>query len=363
MSETPTSSGERKRYLDAAKGWGITMVVFGHITALGNPVDIWFGAYKLAIFFLVSGYLLCMRQSFRKINTAQYIGKHFRSLMIPYFGYSAIVIVYNVAVEIMKGADRTKILKKVIYQIYTTVSLRGISALWFLPALFIAQVIFILVIKSPVIVRIISVAASVLITIYISDTLLPVLEERLTESQYNLVSFPILAVSKGILGFGFIVSGYICFLVFDRIRERNLRFFIGLLMFMATIYLSQKNLHVDVNLLRIGDHYFLFYLNGIMGSMGTILVLEYLEKWWKMSYLNFCGRNSMIIMATHGTLGFKALLIKGWKGIYTLSAVPGIRYYMECTGILAELMLMECGVISIVNQYFPLLAGKSRKKK
>ena len=142
-----------------------------------------------------------------------------------------------------------------------------------------------------------------------------------------------------------------------------MRFLAGVLMFGATIYLSQKNLHVDVNLLRIGDNHFLFYLNGIMGSMGTILVLEYLEKWWKMSYLNFCGKNSMIIMATHGTLGFKALLIKGWQGIYTLSDVPGIRYYLECTGILAELMLMECGVISIVNQYFPCLAGKIGKRK
>ena len=51
---------ERKKYLDAAKGWGILMVVFGHITKLGNPIDIWFGAYKLAVFYFVSGYQ-CVR--------------------------------------------------------------------------------------------------------------------------------------------------------------------------------------------------------------------------------------------------------------------------------------------------------------
>ena len=45
-----TGITERKKYLDAAKGWGILMVVFGHITSLGNPIDIWFGAYKLAVF-------------------------------------------------------------------------------------------------------------------------------------------------------------------------------------------------------------------------------------------------------------------------------------------------------------------------
>ena len=89
-----TGITERKKYLDAAKGWGILMVVFGHITSLGNPIDIWFGAYKLAVFYFVSGYLLAMRQSFRKMSTGEYIKKHAKSLLIPYFGYSAFVILY-----------------------------------------------------------------------------------------------------------------------------------------------------------------------------------------------------------------------------------------------------------------------------
>lgn len=33
-----TGITERKKYLDAAKGWGILMVVFGHITSLGNQL-------------------------------------------------------------------------------------------------------------------------------------------------------------------------------------------------------------------------------------------------------------------------------------------------------------------------------------
>ena len=151
-------------------------------------------------------------------------------------------------------------------------------------------------------------------------------------------------------------------MLFSKIKERNLRFVIGAVMFVATIFLSQRNLHVDINLLRIGDSHLMFYINGILGSMGTILVLEYLEKWWKMTYLEFAGKNSLIIMATHGTLGFKVLVIKGWKAIYTLSETAGPRYYLECTGILAELMLIECGVVSIINQYFPWLTGRFKKK-
>lgn len=357
MNSTTASVTERKKYLDAAKGWGITMVVFGHITSLGNPVDIWFGAYKLIIFYIVSGYLLCMRQSFRKMTTGQYIIKHAKSLMVPYFGYSFIVILYNIIVGVMKGASGTAMYHKFLLQAYTTFSLRGISALWFLPSLFIAQVLFILIINSPLWVRIISGIVPILTTWYASG-LLPVLEENLDSTMYKLVSFPILTISKGILGFWFVGAGYICYLLFNKINNRNVRFASGVVMFLATIFLSQKNPGVDVNLLGIGIHQSLFYFNGIIGSMGTILVLEYLERWWRMTYLSFCGKNSLIIMATHGTLGFKVLLIKGWKSLYTLSDTAGLRYYLECSGILCELMLLECGVISIVNNYFPWLTGK-----
>ena len=70
----------------------------------------------------------------------------------------------------------------------------------------------------------------------------------------------------------------------------------------------------------------------------------------------------MIIMDTHGTLGFKRLVIEGWTALYTLSETPGLRYYLEVTGILGELMLLECGVITIINQYFPWLAGRFPSK-
>ena len=67
---------------------------------------------------------------------------------------------------------------------------------------------------------------------------------------------------------GMIGAGYLCFMLFSKIKERNLRFVIGAVMFVATIFLSQRNLHVDINLLRIGDSHLMFYINGILGSMG-----------------------------------------------------------------------------------------------
>lgn len=357
MMNTTTSVTERKKYLDAAKGCGILMVAYGHITALGNPVDTWFGAFKLAIFFIVSGYLLCMRQSFRKFTPWEYIKKQAKSLMIPYFGYSAIIMLYNVAVCVIKHRSLHEIWDKLMYQGYTTVSLRGISALWFLPTLFIGQVIFIYVINSPRWVKVVSAIVPILTTAYFSG-LIPTLEKTMSSRNYKFVSFPILTVGKGILGFWFVGAGYLCYLLFQKLKGRNLRFLVGLVMLVASVYLSLWNPGVNLNLVYLGKRPWMMYGNGILGSMGTILVLEYLEKWWKMPFLEFCGRNSLIIMATHGTLGFKALVVNGWRAIYGLSKVANTRYILESFGILAELMLLECGVISVVNNCFPWLTGK-----
>lgn len=353
---------ERKKYLDAAKGWGILMVVFGHITKLGNPIDIWFGAYKLAVFYFVSGYLLAMRQSFRKMSTGEYIKKHAKSLLIPYFGYSAFVIVYNIIVGLIKGRQTSNIIMRMLLQAYTTLSFRGISALWFLPTLFLAQVIFIFVIKSRKEIKILSAIGTVIFAWYASVCFFPMLGQMYEGRMYKIISFPLLALSKGIIGFGFVGLGYIFYFLIVHVKQKHLKGIVGIVAFIATYFLSQINGGVDLNLMGLGTSQIMFWFNSILGSVGTILMFEYLENWCKMEFLSFCGRNSLIIMATHGTLGFKGLIVNGWRVMYSLSDVAGLRYYLECTGILAELMLIECGVIAVVKNCFPWLEGKPFRK-
>lgn len=351
----------RKKYIDAAKGWGILMVVFGHITSLGNPVDNWFATYKLAIFFLVSGYLLAMRQSFRKMSTWQYICKQVRALMVPYFGYSLLVMLYSLFIYLVRGIPAADIVRKVLYQLYSTLSLRGISALWFLPCLFIGQVLFILIYRS----RLWAKAAAAVVPLIVAHYLPLVLAQWkavLPSRQYNIVSMPLLAVGKGILAFWLICCGYFGYLFLKRIGSRYIRFAMGIFLSVVNIGISQINTGIDVNSLTLGKYPWLYYVGALLGSFGAILILEFLEKWWKMNFLSFCGRHSMAIMATHGTLGFKSFAIYGWKGIGHLAETVGIRYYFDCTCILAELMLIEYAVICLIQRYLPWLEGSAGKK-
>lgn len=353
---------KRLRYLDAAKGWGICMVVFGHITTIGNPIDTWFASYKLAIFFIVSGYLLCMRQTLQKYTIADYWKKQIKTLLIPYFGYSVLTIAYQMFLCVMKGTEKSAMFHKFLEQAYATCSLRGISALWFLPSLLIGQMLFIVIVKAPKWVKAVSAVVPIIILQYVS-VLLPELSDSMDIIRYKIISFPIMTVTKGFLAFWFIGAGYLAYMVLQKLRNRNMRFVIGLLLCVGNMWLSQKNPGVNLNLIGIGKHPSLMYIGGIAGSLGAILILEFLEKWWSMSFLNFCGKYSLIIMATHGTLGFKNVIIAGWKSVVTLSKTAGLRYYFECSCILLELMLLECGVIQVIGNYFPWLNGKFNKKE
>ena len=69
-------------------------------------------------------------------------------------------------------------------------------------------------------------------------------------------------------------------------------------------------------------------------------------------------------MATHGTLGFKgiSLSMAGKQHMRLAECCRTSRYYVECTGILAELILLECGVIAVVKNCFPWLEGKPFRK-
>jgi len=59
---------ERIAYVDAAKGLSILMIALGHITKLGNPVDLWMSSFKVSIFYIISGFLMCYSGSVKNRN-------------------------------------------------------------------------------------------------------------------------------------------------------------------------------------------------------------------------------------------------------------------------------------------------------
>ena len=135
----------------------------------------------------------------------------------------------------------------------------------------------------------------------------------------------------------------------------------GLMMMLLPVWLMKYYGSTDLNNLIFKGNIPSWLISAFTASCGVILILEVLEAYLPMPYLVWAGQNSLVIMATHGTMGFKHLLLTGWKTVYGISKTPGLRYYCEILAILACLMLMEGGLTAVVNRYFPILAGKKRR--
>ena len=134
----------RIKYIDLCKGLGILMVTWGHITKLDNSVDTWAASFKMAIFFVAAGYLIRYADSYRTQTLKGYAVKLLKSLMLPYVLFSILSIGFRFATMIMKHRIDIPAIKSYIL---ATITLRGTFALWFLPVLFIAEILFFCLIK------------------------------------------------------------------------------------------------------------------------------------------------------------------------------------------------------------------------
>ena len=122
---------ENKRidYLDYTKGFGILLVILGHIYDASNPIKIWLYSFHMPLFFIISGFFANKNIEFKVL-----FKKKFKSLIIPYISFGIITIVLMIITNGLSGK-----LKEYVYFFITGV---GRDALWFLPCLFIIEIIF-----------------------------------------------------------------------------------------------------------------------------------------------------------------------------------------------------------------------------
>ena len=139
------NKGKRILYLDMVKGIGILLVVLGHIIPMERGIGKYLYSFHMPMFFMISGILLFEKKSWENEKLFNIILGKLRQIMYPY------LIISFVSLVIIRKIDG---LTKFVKNLYLTLMLEGISALWFLPTLFFAELIFVLVIryiKKPVI--------------------------------------------------------------------------------------------------------------------------------------------------------------------------------------------------------------------
>ena len=308
---------KRIEYLDYAKGIGIILVVLGHILIKGN-IKIYIYSFHMPLFFIISGYLF---NYINIINFKEVINKKIKALLIPYLTFSLI----NILGEYILSGLSFMVLKKNFLE---TIKFSGIGALWFLPALFIAEFIFIFC------------------KINISKSIYSILIFGGISCMALLIwvftkNFIAIILIRSIIGLIFMVIGYYLFFIMKNI---TLKWYQLIIITLLSIKLAILNGGVDLWGISF-NNIILYFTTSILGSLNIILISKKINS----KILKFFGENTLIIMATHQLI---------------LNIISKISIFGEVHFIikLILVLMIEYGIIILVNNNLVFLLGKFNSK-
>lgn len=350
----------RLEYLDMVKGIGIMLVVLGHIVYTEQHIMVWIASCHMPLFFVVAGVLLAVKGG--DIRDLKYeISRRIKSLIVPYLWFSLIDFILDIGNVLLGKIDSHTFVVNII----SSVTFYGKSVLWFLVAMFLAQVYFLILKKKLadrwVVICVILIAAICygckigLEVIYNSNV-----EKLLITS---LVNFARTFVRAGIVlpffAFGYYIWKFVNykFVTFggnDDNKSKAIQLLTGLLLLAINITCAMINWSVDTNNMILGN-VALYYIGGFTGSFAIILLCKNLITLRPITYL---GRNSLIIMAVH----LDCYIL--WAGLKIGMIVYGIIQIAPLfVGLSTLITLVICIIpIEIINRFFPFVIGKKRQK-
>lgn len=378
-----TDRGQKRiAYFDIAKGIGILLVLIGHlqndIIFSYSPYILslcsWIFSFHMPLFFIISGMLIsCKREEEKDLK--EIVKRKFRSIMIPYFWFSLIyimIVLYSLLI--------TKVvpLKTLFIQLWYVLGMYGMNVLWFLPALFASEVLFLFITqrfkgKRSILTILILFAFAMAVNWarqYLPNKL-PIYE-RIDEFTVTVIR-PVFACV-------YILTGYYLYRGLEFIKDRTGRSFIIELILMPVllavdIYLNTLNRPVDFRSLVL-NNYLLYYICSVCGSVFIILLSRALsrirgfrnkekaaspetEKYTAFPFIRFCGVNSLIFMAVHNNSEVMKLALLA--AMYVNQYVTRARGYISYAVVIAIYLIYTTLTILLINRFFPFLTGRSRR--
>lgn len=133
--EAITSNNKRILYIDIAKCIGIFLVVLGHTVSADTMCKSFLYSFHMPLFFILSGMVNKDYIIESKEDAFDFLKKKFFSLFVPYFIWGCIYSKFTI--------------KNILFILYGTreclLFADSLSSLWFLPVLFVASIIFLIV--------------------------------------------------------------------------------------------------------------------------------------------------------------------------------------------------------------------------
>ena len=295
------AGGGRVAYLDMLKCLGMFIVVSGHIHFHYGWFSLPLHCFVIPLYFLLSG-MTFKRSKFPTIR--DFIKHRAKSLLLPFFMFSIVTwafwAVFNTATH--TPVDLWSPLLQTIFAQGSGGFLVHNVPLWFLPALFVTEVLYFLIDKLPewsniIVCILLSILGACMISWWRGPfILLPwSIESALVAIVFYCLG-NILVKHLGLVG------------IQDFVLSRKwLSLLILIVLTLIMINTAHWNKHVSLGSDQLGRYPWMFYINAIMGivtcGIFAILVcsINIKNKLFEaaMNWHLWFGRNSLYIMSTH----------------------------------------------------------------
>lgn len=326
-------------WIDSAKGLLISLVVLGHISTINGDLKDWIFTFHMPAFFIISGFLFSYNNEKNK-SIKIFIIKKIKSIVVPYLWFSLFSILYTFVSNLILGNG----IKPVLVCVFETFSTLGIYALWFLPTLFFTYLL------SYIAFRFLS-AKLIVLTVSCSFLISYILSWQYNLSNLGLiVNTIILVIGRILFAFPMFVIGYFLVYLYKRVKySKKVLLIIGAFLFMVSVllYILSKNV-VDLCVIKMGNP--IIYLFGAIAGTIGVLCLCHVHSF---KILEFFGRNSLIIMATHVNFPFFDISKLFLSLLITID--NGVVYTIL---VFVSTMLIEVIVIFVVNKLLPFAVGR-----
>ena len=318
---------KRLRYIDIAKGMAILCMVLGHTYSMQEKpfIFIWIYSFHMPLFFITSGILYRIKRSGEQ-KYSSLIQKKTKTLLIPYLIWNTI---YQIFISILNFRGGKNIwltnLQHIIY-------FNG-SAMWFLPVMFIASLIFLVTIKNKY------------LNIILGITL-AIVGINMPECSYMLE-----VVFRAFVGVIFIEIGY----YFYDMYINNFSKIILVIVIGLDILGVQKNGLVNLSD-RLFNNPYIYIWTACLGTYIIYKLSIYLDK-RNIRLLEYWGKNSIKILCLHGFI-IEIIRLVDYKIFGNVLVCMGMWEGVVFTSII---MIILTSSMPLINKFLWWSFGERRE--
>lgn len=319
---------DRIEYIDIAKGIGMLAVIFGHIMLSGNGFVLAY-AFDMPLFIFLSG-LVFNKEKYPKFKT--FVISRSKSLLLPYVIFSVVTWALWAALSYVTHKDVISYFNPLLQ----TVIAQGSGQyfvhnypLWFPTFLFLLEIIYYFVCKTP---KIINTIICILLAVvgffmiqpndFFDFTLLPWSIEAVLRAIIFYALGNMFTSKFGTQKISAFING-----------KKVIAFIVWITSTALFVICAIYNGAVSIGSNIYGKSNILFYIVSVFGIISAILCsafLEYINKrhsFKALSFIKWIGRNSFFFMAIHKPVsGIVNLVLVFMESRFNLHFLSNISY-------------------------------------